>query len=150
MKPVTILVWLLIVTFSGEPAVETRGASAADTIRSLEPAPPADRSAGDHARPGPALALEGEGLRLVDPATGSTRPLPFGTARSQLLAALAFRRPHHRDLDAHVAQSGDAARPIPFDRGSPFELETKLGEELDRGIEILHHDPDVVHPSDCH
>ena len=41
----------------------------------------------------PALAVEAEGLRLFDPASGSARPIPFGTARAQTLAALAFRGP---------------------------------------------------------
>lgn len=39
----------------------------------------------------PALAMEGEGLRLVDPATGSSRPIPFGTPWPQVLALLASR-----------------------------------------------------------
>lgn len=41
---------------------------------------------------GPALAVEGEGLRLFNAANGAARPLPFGTPRATLLAALAFRR----------------------------------------------------------
>lgn len=40
-----------------------------------------------------ALAVEGEGLRLFDPDTGSARALAFGTSRDDLLAALAFRGP---------------------------------------------------------
>lgn len=39
----------------------------------------------------PALAVEAEGLRLFDPASGSARPLPFGTGRAQAMAALASR-----------------------------------------------------------
>ena len=39
----------------------------------------------------PALAAEAEGLRLFNPATGSSRPIPFGTAQAQTLAALAYR-----------------------------------------------------------
>ncbi len=41
----------------------------------------------------PALAVEAEGLRLFDPATGSARAISFGTAQAQTLAALAFRGP---------------------------------------------------------
>ena len=63
---------------------------------------------------------------------------------------MAVRRAHHRDLDALVAQSGDAPRPLSFDRGSPFELQAELGEERDGGIEGLHHDADVVHPYERH
>jgi hypothetical protein len=57
---------------------------------------------------------------------------------------------HHGDLDAHVAQPSDAICPVSFDRGAPFELETKLGEELDGGIDVFHHDADVVHSLDRH
>ncbi len=39
----------------------------------------------------PGLAIESEGLRLFDPATGSARPLAFGTQWERTLAALAFR-----------------------------------------------------------
>lgn len=39
----------------------------------------------------PALTVEAEGLRLVDPASGSARPIPFGTAQAQVMAALASR-----------------------------------------------------------
>lgn len=39
----------------------------------------------------PALAIEGEGLRLFDPATGSARPLPFGMAWERVQEALAYR-----------------------------------------------------------
>src|SRR5262249_54961991 len=64
--------------------------------------------------------------------------------------AVAVGRPHHRDLDALVAQSGDAPRPLSFDHGAPFELEAQLDEEGDRRIERLHHDADVVHPLKRH
>lgn len=39
----------------------------------------------------PVVAIDGEGLRLVDPTSGRTRPIPFDTARSDTLAALAPR-----------------------------------------------------------
>jgi hypothetical protein len=42
---------------------------------------------------------------------------------------VAVRRAHHRDLDAHVAQSSDALCPVSFDRGSPFKLEAELGKK---------------------
>lgn len=38
-----------------------------------------------------ALAVEGEGLRLFNPANGAARPLPFGTARTLVLTALSER-----------------------------------------------------------
>lgn len=39
----------------------------------------------------PVLAIEGEGLRLFAPDSGSARPIAFGTARAATLGALAFR-----------------------------------------------------------
>ncbi|WP_294296800.1 hypothetical protein [uncultured Sphingomonas sp.] len=37
------------------------------------------------------VAIEGEGLRLIDPDSGRTRPIAFGTPRRQTLSALAAR-----------------------------------------------------------
>ena len=38
-----------------------------------------------------ALAIEGEGLRLLDRDSGAARPIAFGTAREPVMRALAFR-----------------------------------------------------------
>src|SRR5688572_29828100 len=64
--------------------------------------------------------------------------------------AVTVRRTHHGNLNAHVAQSGDAICPVSFDWGAPLELEAELGEELDGGIEVFHHDAYVVHALDRH
>ncbi len=37
------------------------------------------------------VAIDGEGLRLIDPDSGRTRPIAFGTPRRQTLSALAAR-----------------------------------------------------------
>lgn len=72
-------------------------ASLAACTPDAQPAPKADAPATSPATPAtpaatqPALAVEAEGLRLFDSASGSARPIPFGTARAQTLAALAFR-----------------------------------------------------------
>ena len=58
---------------------------------------------------------------------------------------MAVRRAHHGDLDALVAQAGDAPRPLAFRHGSPFELEAELEEELDHHSEVFHDDADVIH-----
>jgi hypothetical protein len=68
----------------------------------------------------------------------------------QLEPAVTIRRTHHGNLDAHVAQSGDAICPGSFDWGAPLEFEAKFGEELDGRIDVFDHDADVVHPFDCH
>ena len=41
----------------------------------------------------PALALDGEGLRLFNRDTGAARPIAFATPRAQTLALLGFRGP---------------------------------------------------------
>ena len=41
----------------------------------------------------PALAVEGDGLRLFDHASGAVRDLAFGTPRDEVLGALNFRGP---------------------------------------------------------
>src|SRR5512147_1099099 len=68
----------------------------------------------------------------------------------QLEPAVTVRRAHHGNLDAHAAQSGDAICPVSFNCGTPLEIETKFGEELNGGIDVCHHDADVVHTHDCH
>jgi len=68
----------------------------------------------------------------------------------ELEPAVAVRRAHHGDLDALVAQSSDAPCPLSFHHGSPFELEAELAKELDRRVEVLDDDADVVHPFECH
>ena len=63
---------------------ETIAAQGSPADRSAPPAAPVAR---------PALAVDGEGLRLFNPATGSARPLPFGTAQADVMTALALRGP---------------------------------------------------------
>src|SRR5262249_49083825 len=66
----------------------------------------------------------------------------------QFEPAMTVWRTHHGDFDAHVVQSSDAISPVSFDWGTSLEIETKVGEELNRGIDVLHHDADVVHSLD--
>ncbi len=55
------------------------------------PAPgPAPQARQTQAVAAPAVAVDGEGLRLIDRSNGRTRPIPFGTDRATMLAALAF------------------------------------------------------------
>lgn len=57
------------------------------------PVAPAAPVAPEPAPAGPALAIDGEGLRLFDRDSGSARPIAFGTMRAATMAALAFRGP---------------------------------------------------------
>jgi hypothetical protein len=64
----------------------------------------------------------------------------------ELDPAVAVWYPHHGDLDALVAQAGDAPCPLALDQRSPFELEAQFEEELDGRCEVFDDDADVVHP----
>jgi hypothetical protein len=65
---------------SSPPAAS--GAAGADAAAPADPAPAAQAMA---------LTVEAEGLRLVDPASGSARPIPFGTPRALVMIPLASR-----------------------------------------------------------
>ena len=62
-----------------------------DPVNTAAPPPAASPPAAPTMAEAPALAIDGEGLRLFNPANGAARPLPFGTARSIVLTALAGR-----------------------------------------------------------
>lgn len=75
-------------TVVAEPALQT------NTAPSAQPAPTAPDPAREAVRAEeqlPALAIDGEGLRLFNRENGSARPIPFGTPRAATLAAVAFR-----------------------------------------------------------
>ena len=57
---------------------------------------------------------------------------------------------HHGNFDALGTESGNPPGPLSFDKGPPFQPETQFSEEFDRGIEILHHDADIIHPLNSH
>jgi hypothetical protein len=68
----------------------------------------------------------------------------------QLNPAVAVRRTHHGNLDAHVMQPGDAICPASFNWGTSLESETKFCEEFNGGINVFDHDADVIHTRNCH
>jgi hypothetical protein len=68
----------------------------------------------------------------------------------ELEAAVAVRRAHHGNFDMLIAQTGDTSTPFAFDRGPAFKLEAKLDQELNRGVEVLDDDSDIVHPLERH
>jgi hypothetical protein len=63
------------------PAAASSGPAPA---ASVAPPPPVAAQAG-----APVLAVDGEGLRLVDPASGATRAIAFGTPEAEVEAVLA-------------------------------------------------------------
>ncbi len=69
-----------------------------------------------------------------------------GEETRELQAAVAVGRDHHGDLDALIAQSGDAPGPFAFDHGAPLNRQAKLGEEGDGVVEGFDDDADIVHP----
>lgn len=68
----------------------------------------------------------------------------------ELDAAVTIGSAHHRDFDPLAADSGDTAGPFALDGHAAFEGKAEFGEEVDGGIEVFHHDADVVHALDCH
>ena len=82
---VPIIAAAALAACSQSPADAPAPESAAPT------AAPATASEATRSATSPALAVEAEGLRLFDPASGSARPIPFGTARAQVMTALAAR-----------------------------------------------------------
>src|SRR5436189_4008036 len=72
-----------------------------------------------------------------------------GVEARDLEAAVAVGCAHHGDLYALAAHSGDAAGPFAFDGHAAFERKAEFGEELNGGIDVFHHDADVVHTLDC-
>lgn len=70
-----------------DPVAENRPVEAAPVAT---PAPASETNVVE-ARDQPALAIDGEGMRLFDQDSGSARPLAFGVPRRQVMAVLAFR-----------------------------------------------------------
>jgi len=77
---------LLVVVAACSPEAAPKSNEAAAPANMSQPA-----SAAAPISSAPALAIEPEGLRLFDRASGSARAIPFGTGRDAVLAALAFR-----------------------------------------------------------
>lgn len=79
-----------------DPAAEQSAAApVAGASETLAPATPAATAAATTTTTAaamanaPGLAVDGEGLRLFDPDTGASRPIPFGTPWDRAIAALA-------------------------------------------------------------
>lgn len=134
MRPHSLLAALLIAACSSEPGTAPENALAAPTtpatrsspnataIESTAPVAPEAGPAASRQAATPKIAVDGAGLRLVDPATGSTRPLAFGTPQADILAALAFRGQPGTGTNAECGSTTYANWPdglnIVFDDGS--------------------------------
>lgn len=87
----------------------------------------------------PDLAVEEDGLRLIDPSSGAARPLPFGMKQDQLLAILeGFRGPS----DGGTLDECDAG-PVDYAAWADgltlnFQEDRFVGWALDRRAEGAH------------
>jgi hypothetical protein len=63
---------------------------------------------------------------------------------------VAIRSDQHRNLNMLVAKTRDAACPLSFNGGPPFETEAELDEKRNRIIERFYNDAYVVHPLESH
>ena len=98
-EPMRRLLMLALAAVSAcTPRVEPADASA--TASATAPAPAVSGDAPASADTSVVLALDPEGLRLVDAATGSTRPLPFGMPEADVV----------RVVSARTAQPAEASR----------------------------------------
>lgn len=84
--PIMLAVALAACSPEPPPPAEPEADSAAPVVNASPAAPAAPSTVA-----APVLAIDGEGLRLFNPATGSARPIAFGSTRAATLAALAFR-----------------------------------------------------------
>lgn len=89
-RPLLLTTIALLAACASEPAPSDDNAAASRNVAAPPGQTPAE-SAAPAAQQAPALAIEGEGLRLFNPVNGSARPIPFGTPRQATLAAVAFR-----------------------------------------------------------
>ncbi|CAK7261668.1 protein of unknown function (plasmid) [Shinella sp. WSC3-e] len=64
--------------------------------------------------------------------------------------AVAVGRPHHGDLDMLVAETSDAPGPLALDHRPSFQFKAEFEKEIDHGIEVFDHDPDIVHSLQRH
>ena len=99
---IAIIACLLLAACGSGRSQETNATSAANTsLSSTHQAAPAAAAGNTAAAATQDLAVEAEGLRLVDTRSGATRPLPFDMPEDQLLALLeAFRGPADRGTNS--------------------------------------------------
>ena len=89
------------------------------------PAADADATAAAARAPDVGFALDAEGLRFVDPQSGSTRLLPFGSARAD--AEAAFARSTAEEPER--TRNGECgAGPMDFTSYGPFQLNFQDGQ----------------------
>jgi hypothetical protein len=83
----------------------------------------------------PVLSIDGEGLRLVDPTTGRTTPLPFGAPEARVLEALARSAQALRTGEGETrpcAAAGVQARTWSDGFAAVFRAGAFVGWELDQ------------------
>lgn len=92
-RSLALLLLLASAACSPQSAPDTDSVAAAPAERSSTGTLPdlaasPNGAGGNLVRAGAHVAIDGEGLRVVDAVTGSARPLPFGSQRTQILPVL--------------------------------------------------------------
>ena len=88
MRRTLVIAAALLVAACGRDAETPAEAPAAPPAAAIPAAPAPAAPAAQRPAPPADIALDGEGLRFVNAATGSTRLLPFGAPEAQALEAL--------------------------------------------------------------
>ncbi len=88
-RDIGILAALAILVACGKERPAADPVQSDTAAQAALPSPPVATNSA--ATDNPALAVEGEGLRLFNPQTGSARAIAFGTPRDDVLKMLAFR-----------------------------------------------------------
>ena len=92
MRLASVALLALAAACSSEPAAQSNQADALPanaTVQSAIAVAPGQTAQAV----APALAIDSEGLRLFGRASGSARPIPFGTPQAAVMTALGFRDP---------------------------------------------------------
>lgn len=108
-RDIGILAALTILVACGKEPPAADPVQSDTAAQAALPAPPVATNSAPAATDNPALAVEGEGLKLFNPQTGSARAIAFGTPRDDVLKMLAFRG------TPHTGQNGECgAGPLDF------------------------------------
>ena len=92
---------------------------------------------------------------MADPSGVGRRVPVFALGRRrvelhQLESSVAVGGLQHRERRVDAVEPHDPVHPAALDLPVALRLESELDEELRRGLEVVNHDADVIHPLDSH